>query len=170
MGQGELGHDDVIGKVLIDRTQSVIGPSAEGRVTAEPTTRVHVKEGFRVVERLGEATAVIAQLIGDLGEVDPMIAHVQSGFSYLARTVWAANEKLVSLLQGAGSLAFFLVQGVELGFGVEGVDLAGPPSMKSMMTLFALGSCIGFFTPLEAADSWAIKSVMARAPREEVSP
>ena len=139
MGQGELGHDDVSGKVLVDRTQSVIGPSAEGRVTAEPTTRVHVKEGFRVVERLGEATAVIAQLIGDLGEVDPMIAHVQSGFSYLARTVWTAYEELVPLLQGAGSLAFFLVQGVELGFGVEGVDLAGPALHEEHDDVFRLG-------------------------------
>ena len=42
--------------------------------------------------------------------------------------------------------------------------------MKSMMTFLALGSCMGFFALLGIGESLATRSVIAKAPSEEVSP
>ena len=56
----------------------------EKRSAAEAVAGVHVVAGGRVVDRLGLAPAVDAQLVGDAGEVLEVLAQVQPGVANLA--------------------------------------------------------------------------------------
>ena len=56
-----------------------------------------------------------------------MIAHVQSGFSYLARTVWTAYENLYPCSKVPVRLLSFLCKELSLGLGSKVSTWLGPP-------------------------------------------
>ena len=126
--QGQFRHHHVARQVLILRAETVGQPRAERRVAAEAAARVHVEEGFRVIQRLGLTAPVIAQLVGHggVGHVDPLIAHVQTRLAHLAGLERTADVELEAGLLPSRALRFRLVQCRELRLGVERVGLARP--------------------------------------------
>ncbi len=86
--QGQFGHHDVAGQVLVLRAESVGRPRADRRIAAEAAAGVHVEQGLGMVERFGLAAAVVAQFVGHfgVGQVLPLVAHLDAGLADLAET------------------------------------------------------------------------------------
>ena len=98
--EGEFGHHDVAGQVLVHRAEAVSRPRTERGIGAEPAAGVHVKERLGMIQRLGLAAAIVAQLIGDerVGEILPLVAHLDAVLADLVELERAADEKLEARL------------------------------------------------------------------------
>ena len=137
--QGQLGHHHVAGQILIHRTQAVIHPGAQRRVSTQPAAGVHVKQRLGMIQRLGRASAVVTQFIGHLRQMLPLIAHLQPRLPYLARLKRAAYVELETGLQPARALALRLMQRIELRLGIKRIHLTRPAFHEEHDHVFRLG-------------------------------
>src|SRR5438067_11595247 len=103
--------------------------------------------GRRMVDRLGDAAAIDAELVSDAGELLEVLAQLQAGLARVAEAERALNIEppAAGHLRGELVLAaeFFEMQIGQLRFRVEGIDVAGAafheqedtgPGFRRMMT------------------------------------
>ena len=123
--EGEFGHHDVAGQVLVHRAEAVSRPRAERGIGAEPAAGVHVKQRLGMVQRLRLAAAIVAQFIGHewIGEILPLVAHLDARLADLVELERAADEKLEPGLLPFRELRLGLVQRAELRLRIKGVHV-----------------------------------------------
>ena len=121
---------------------------------------------LKLIERGQIANPVTLKYFFDQDEA---LAEV-GGAQYLARLAGAAVTVINAEHYGRAIFDSVLCFALSTGFGSNVSIWLGPPSMKSMITAFALGACIGFLGDNGPAASLANRSVIATAPRDEPSP
>ena len=128
---GDFGQHDEAGQVAVLAAQAVRHPRPERRVAAEAVAGVHLVHGRRVVDRIDLAAAIEAELVGNSGEVLPVLGHVGARLARLAEPERALD--VVALAAGHRRLRlvvageFLEVQAGQLRLGVERVDVARAP-------------------------------------------
>lgn len=114
-------------QVLIHRAEAVGCPGSDCRVTAEAIAAVHLIHRGGVVDALHLTAAVEAELVGNAGEVLPVFCHVGSRLTGFAEAEGALHEVPLAALHRrlvtAGANKLLEMQLLELGLGVEGVDV-----------------------------------------------
>ena len=124
----DLGKNDESGQVLIRRAESIRHPRADRRVAAEAVARVHVVARRRVVDRLSDATAVVAKIVGDRSQAREEPVHRQPALAGSLELEGALDEVALAGRHRARELVLAMellhVELVELRLGIERVDVA----------------------------------------------
>ena len=139
-----------------------------------------------MVDRLGHAAAVDAQLVGDAGQVFEVLAKFQAALADLAELERALHEVTLAAFHRRSELVLAHELGhvelIQFRLGVERVDVAGPAIHHEKDAGFRFGGMIGRlgrqdagvrFIPAEQrrerhaaqARSRAVEKIAARIPK-----
>jgi hypothetical protein len=149
----DFRQDDKAGQILIHGAQAVDGPGTEGGIATQAVACIELIHGRGVIDAIDLATTVEADVIRDAGKMPPIGGQVCPG---LARPLEAEGRlHVIAFPAGHGrlhfvcALKFLEVQIDKFGFGVEGVDMAGPAFHGEEDDAFGpgrvVGAAFGFF-------------------------
>ena len=128
---GGIGQDDERGEVLVLGPQAVAGPAPEAGLAHEDRTGVHLVDGLGMVDAVGPARADDGQVIGAGGDMREEVGDLQPALAVAAERPLRAQERVGRDLPPRGHRAEArrqgpTVQALEVGLGVERVEVARP--------------------------------------------
>ena len=125
----DFWQHDKSGQVLVQRAKAVVHPRADAGVAAEAIAAVHLIHRGGVVHAVHGAATEEANVIGDLGEMRPIVRHVRAALTVLGELEGTLHIVALAALHRGGLLVLadelLEVQFRQRGLGVEGVDVRG---------------------------------------------
>ncbi len=127
-----VGQHDVAGQVVALAAQAVQAPGAQRRAAAQDAAGVHLAHAAHVVQAVGMATANDGDVVHAGGDFRIPVADPNARLSVLGEFALGAQQRRVGRAAHGRERAVEAIgqrlagQLVELGLGIEQVDVAGP--------------------------------------------
>ncbi len=127
----DTSEDDKAGKILIDRTESVIHPTPHAGTVRDNRSGVHEGVGGIVIDLLGHHRIDDGDVVGAGRDVGKEVADRLAALAMLREGGSGSEASKIRALQlcdrhalGEGCRHCFPVQCTQLWFGIEGLEMA----------------------------------------------